>query len=229
MAKPSDTLEVYVEKGSKRVFAGLIEWPGWCRSGRDEAAALQALVDYGPRYARVLRKTELEFRPPADVAAFRVVQRLKGGATTDFGSPGEAPSSDKRPFNQSDLGRERILLKACWRAFDAAVKAASGAQLRKGPRGGGRELEQIVRHVLEADGAYLGRLAWKIKIDPEAEVDQEMARTRRAVVAALESAVQHRVPERGPRGGTLWTPRYFVRRVAWHVLDHAWEIEDRTV
>ncbi len=25
----------------------------------------------------------------------------------------------------------------------------------------------------------------------------------------------------------LWTARSFVRRVAWHTLDHTWEIEDR--
>jgi hypothetical protein len=31
----------------------------------------------------------------------------------------------------------------------------------------------------------------------------------------------------GPRGGVRWTARYYVRRSAWHVLDHAWEIEDR--
>jgi hypothetical protein len=27
---------------------------------------------------------------------------------------------------------------------------------------------------------------------------------------------------------TLWSIRYFVRRSAWHALDHAWEIEDRS-
>ena len=34
-------------------------------------------------------------------------------------------------------------------------------------------------------------------------------------------------PPPGPRGGKRWLPRYFVRRVGWHVLDHALEIEDR--
>ena len=47
-------IEVFVETGKKKTFAGAVDWPGWCRGGRDEAGALQALVDYGPRYARVL-------------------------------------------------------------------------------------------------------------------------------------------------------------------------------
>ena len=47
-------IEVFVESGKKRTFAGAVYWPGWCRAGRDEAGALRALVEYGPRYARVL-------------------------------------------------------------------------------------------------------------------------------------------------------------------------------
>jgi len=41
--------------------------------------------------------------------------------------------------------------------------------------------------------------------------------------------VRGEIPHQGPRGGALWTPRYFVRRVAWHTVDHLWEIEDRIV
>ena len=90
-------IDVYLETGKKRTFAGAIEWPGWCRSGRDEHAALQALCDYGPRYAGVLRPAQLEFQAPADVSAIAVIERLKGDATTDFGAPGKPPSSDTRP------------------------------------------------------------------------------------------------------------------------------------
>jgi hypothetical protein len=39
--------------------------------------------------------------------------------------------------------------------------------------------------------------------------------------------VRGELAERGPRGGIRWPARYYVRRAAWHVLDHAWEIEDR--
>ncbi len=49
------------------------------------------------------------------------------------------------------------------------------------------------------------------------------------MLAGLGAGARGEIPERGSRGGTLWTPRYFVRRVAWHTLDHAWELEDRIV
>jgi hypothetical protein len=156
-----------------------------------------------------------------------VVERLKGGAGTDFGAPGEAPPSDDRPFAEADLRRYRPLLKACWRAFDAAAEAAAGKELRKGPRGGGRDLQAISRHVLEGEAAYMGQIAWKLKVDPAAGLAEEHARARAQVLEALEHALQHGIPKRGPRGGLRWTAHYFVRRSTWHVLDHAWEIEDR--
>jgi hypothetical protein len=48
------------------------------------------------------------------------------------------------------------------------------------------------------------------------------------VLEGLEHAVTDGIPARGPRGGKRWSAPYFVRRAAWHVLDHAWEIEDRS-
>ena len=230
MTKPTlNTIKVYLEIGKKRTFAGAIDWPGWCRSGRDEASALQALLDYGPRYARVLRSVPLGFRAPAAVSEFAVVERLEGDVTTDFGSPGIPPSSDTKPVDHVEFQRFETLLTACWQAFDGAVRQASGKELRKGPRGGGREVEAIVEHVLDADAGYLTRLAWKHKQGEEEDPGKELARTRQAIVNALAAAMRGEMPERGPRGGILWTPRYFVRRVAWHVLDHAWEIEDRII
>jgi hypothetical protein len=84
-----------------------------------------------------------------------VVERLPGDATTDFGAPGGRPSADAAPVDPAELRRLLAILKAAWRTFDAAVKAAHGKELRKGPRGGGREVPAIVRH-LDADGGYLG-------------------------------------------------------------------------
>jgi hypothetical protein len=227
MAGSSNQIDVYLEMGQKRVFAGAIDWPGWCRAGRDEATALGALFDYAPRYARVLHAAGVEFEVPAAGSALVVVERLEGNATTDFGAPDIAPSSDTRPVDDAELGRFQTLLKACWGAFDGAVRAATGKELRKGPRGGGRDLEGIVRHVMGAEAGYLGRLAWKFKSSEAESLDQELARTRQAVLDALAAAAHGQTPARGPRGGVIWSPRYFVRRVAWHVLDHAWEIEDR--
>ena len=165
MAHLANPIHVYLEIGQKVIFAGALAWPGWCRLGRDERAALQALCDYGPRYARVLHAAQIEFQPPADLSGFVVIERLTGNATTDFGAPNFPPSDDARPFTTTDVQHAQALLRACWSAFDAALQDAAGKTLRKGPRGGGRDLETIVKHVLDADAAYLGRLAWKIKKD----------------------------------------------------------------
>jgi hypothetical protein len=229
MTASAASFDVYLEIGTKRTFAGAIDWPGWCRIGRDAGAALQALADYGPRYARVLRGTGLDFTAPADASAFQVVERLAGDTTTDFGAPDAEPASDARPVDAAELQRFHALLAACWSAFDATVAAAEGKELRKGPRGGGRDLEGVVHHVLGAEGAYLARLGWKHKPPAMGELEEELAWTRQAALDALDAAVRGELPTRGPRGGKIWRPRTFVRRVAWHVLDHVWEIEDRVV
>jgi hypothetical protein len=222
-------MDVYLEIGQKKTFAGALAWRGWSRSGRDEAAALQALLAYGPRYERVLQGTGLGFQAPADVSAFKVSERLEGNATTDFGAPGLAPAYDARPVDEAEGQRLQAVLEACWQAFDAAVKAAVGQELRKGPRGGGRELEGIIRHVLGAEAGYLAQLGWKFKQGEADDLDEEANRTRQAVLKGMAAAGRGEIAATGPRGGVRWTPRYFVRRAAWHVLDHAWEIEDRVV
>lgn len=229
MTPSSTQIEVYLEIGQKRTLAGALDWPGWCRLGRDEPSALQALLDYGPRYAQILHQAQLTFQPPGDLSALKVVERLAGNATTDYGVPHIAPSADMPPISDIDLRRYQTLLEAYWQAFDAAVLAATGKDLRKGPRGGGRKLEGIIDHVLDADAAYLSSLGQRFKRDETGLRNEELARTRQAILAALSTAVRGELPERGPRGGVIWKPRYFVRRVAWHVLDHVWEIEERVV
>ena len=87
MAQGANHIEVYLEIGQTRTFAVALDWPGWCRSGRDEASALQALYDYGPRYARALQPTQLRFRAPSQASALVVLERLRGNATTNFGAP----------------------------------------------------------------------------------------------------------------------------------------------
>jgi hypothetical protein len=228
MVRPANRLDVYLEVGKKRTFAGLLEWPGWCRSGRDEEAALQALLAYGPRYVRVLGLARLELHLPDCAAGFAVVERLVGDAATDFGAPGKAPSSDGRPVDAAEVKRFCTLLEGCWRTFDAAVLAAAGKELRKGPRGGGRETDEIVRHVLEADAAYLSQVGIRVAGGEENDTRAALEQTREAIPEAVAWAAAGEGPARGPRGGVRWTARYFVRRLAWHVLDHAWEIEDRT-
>ncbi len=227
-----DKIDIFVETGKSRTFAGAIEWPGWCRSGRDEAAALQALADYAPRYARATLRgsARLSFEPPADVTLFAVAERVAGNASTDFGTPNVTLASDARPVDLVELRRLIALLRACWKTLDAVAEAAAGSELRKGPRGGGRELEQIVEHVRSAEDAYLGRLGGSPLALPASAARGEAAalrESRKAVLRALEQSANGELPERGPRGGLHWSARYFARRAAWHVLDHAWEIEDR--
>src|SRR5215207_11075784 len=218
MASKKAQTGVYLEVGQKKIFAGAIDWPGWCRSARDEGAALATLVEYAPRYATIFSRTPIDFVPPDDPAAFTVVERLTGNSTTDFGAPDVAPSRDAELFDEASRERSEAILAAIWQAFDQAVRAAEGKELRKGPRGGGRDPDGIVRHVLGADAAYLRRVGQKFSQDEGAPLDDELRRTREAIRAALAA---------GARGGALWTPRYFVRRVAWHTVDHLWEIEDR--
>lgn len=122
MAQRAKHIEVYLEIGQTRTFAAALDWPGWCRSGRDEASALQALCDYGSRYARALQRTRLGFRAPSEASALAVVERLTGNATTDFGAPNLALSSDTKPIDPIELRQWQVVLKACWRTFDRPAR-----------------------------------------------------------------------------------------------------------
>ena len=219
-------VDAYVEVGAKRVFAGALDWPGWCRAARDEDGALEALVAYGPRYAGVLEGSGVRFTPPAKASTIEVVERLKGDATTDFGAPSIAPKADARSIDRRWRARQEKILRASWNAFDLAVKNVAGP-LEKGPRGGGREVDAIVAHVVGAEASYARMIGADAKGLDEADAgarDDERA----VVLESLELAVTEGIPAAGPRGGKRWTAPYFVRRAAWHVLDHAWEIEDRS-
>jgi hypothetical protein len=225
-AKPKtpSPIAVYLEIGSKRVFAGAVEWPGWCRSGRDEESALEALAVYRSRYAAAIGRAHQRF--DARRSSYREVERVKGNATTDFGAPSVAPKADERRLGNSELRRQRRLLEACWRALDEAVEAHASAVLRKGPRGGGRELDAIVSHVLESDGAYLTRLGAPYR-KTGGDIGDETSELRAWILDAVTERAHGEPPPKPPRSGVVWSPRQFVRRSAWHALDHAWEIEDR--
>jgi len=172
-------------------------------------------------------RARLDFKAPDDISVLSVIERLDGNATTDFGAPDMAPSSDSEPVNSLELRRFQRILKACWRTFDENVKVATGKALRTGPRGGGRELEGIIQHVLGSDGGYLAQLGWKLGQGDAEELGKQLDRTRQAILNGITASARGEIAARGPRGGLRWSPRYFVRRLAWHVLDHAWEIEDR--
>ena len=219
---------IYLEAGARRTFASAIEWPGWSRGGRNEQEAVAALAAYGDRYLDVVRSAAPKFKPPKDASEFTIVKRLKGNAGTDFGVPSLGLPSDAEPVTAAELERLTRILEACWSAFDRAAKSAKGLELRKGPRGGGRDLDKMTAHVVEADEAYIGGLGAR---PPKGAGGRPIrpAELREAMIEALRARVRG-LPFKEPRNTkNPWTPRYFARRVGWHVLDHAWEIEDRAI
>ncbi len=220
-------ISVYLEVGTKRIFAAAQEWPGWCRSGRDEAAALDALVAYGPRYKDVLGGAGRELQLPNAASDLHVAERLEGSSTTDFGAPGGIPQSDeKAAVDDRDAERLAEIIKACWMRFDKLMHVAEGRPLRKGPRGGGRDRDKIRKHVVDAEAAYLSRLGGDAGSLAK-ELHARSAATREAFLDAFSRRISGDIPSLGARGAERWPPRYAIRRAAWHILDHAWELEDR--
>lgn len=220
--------DVYIEIGKKKVFAVAVHWPGWCRWGKDESAAIHALFDNKSRYAKVVNDTDFDFVSPVSSSDLNIVARLKGNSTTDFGAPAIELPDEWELIHAQGLDRNVQLMDAAWRAFDIAVSKATGKQLRKGPRGGGRDLEQIMMHVLDAEEAYLKKIGWRYST-PEKTLEQRITRIRQEALQGLKAAAEGLLPREGPRGGKRWPPSFFVRRLVWHVVDHAWEIEDRIV
>lgn len=216
-------LAVYLEIGPRRTFAGAVEWPGWCRSGSGEDAALEALVAYGTRYRSAMGTAGRGLVLPKSLRGLTVAERLAGDATTDFGAPAARPVADDRPLEGAELSRQVRILEACWSAFDRAADAAAGAVLRTGPRGGGRDVEKMRAHVADGDAGYLSRLGGKLSRDSGGDAEE----LHSVYVETVTARSRGDVPDRGPRGGLRWPARYAIRRSAWHALDHAWEIEDR--
>jgi hypothetical protein len=192
-------IAVYVEVARRRTFACAVDWPGWCRSGKGPEVALEALAAYADRYRAVVP------RLPKRID-LEVVEELPGDATTDFGAPSKACSLDDRPLTAAQARTIADAVAASWQALDR-VAAGAPATLRKGPRGGGRDRDAIVEHVADADAAYFRSVGLK-------------QATRDDFLGALRAARQAQSD-----GKWLW--RYAARRIAWHALDHAWEIEDK--
>jgi len=229
LVKTMESTDIYLEIGQKKAIAVAVEWPGWCRIGKEEGLAVQTLLDCAPRYAKIPQVACLPFQIPESTAALNIVNHLEGNATTNFGAPDIPLPHDWDPIGDQELQRIQLLLDACWTTFDEAVKNGAGKELRKGPRGGGRELTQIVDHVVGAEESYLKTLGWTLKAVKDETIDQRKARVRTEVLRGLEAAAGGQLPREGPRGGKRWPPRFFVRRLAWHVVDHTWEIEDRII
>lgn len=197
-------IPVYIEEAPRRSFAMAVDWPGWGRPGRTPGQALEALQEHADRYASIAAAAD-ESVPST---GFEVVERVVGDATTEFGAPGRVPELDRR--TPDDLDRLVRLWRAGWERFDR-VGADAPEALTKGPRGGGRDTSKVIEHVFGAEQGY----ARQIGVRPSG---LDMAGLRHALV---ERVLQRPID-------TKWPVAYLIRRSAWHVVDHLWEIENRT-
>jgi hypothetical protein len=207
-------IRVYLEVGGKRTFASAADWPGWCRSGNDERAALDALAASAPRYAAVPKLARIPF--PAGAKVFEVVERLPGNATTDFGAPGIPADGETKPLTPQQAARMRKLVEACWAYLDHVV-AKAPPSLRKGPRGGGRDRDVMFDHVLGAEMEYGKGIGVRQK-QPDGRDKVAVHAFRKAILEGFDY----------PNRAEKWPIPYAARRTAWHAIDHAWEIEDRS-
>ncbi len=213
-------LAIGEEIAPKKVFVWAVEWPGWCRSGRTVEAARENLVAVRPRYSAVAQVAGLRL-PLVTIDQLEIVESLKGGAGTEFGVPSAIGADDRRSVTAREARRLAGLVQAAWTIFDRVASEAP-AELRKGPRGGGRDTAKVIGHVLEADSAYAREIGIKNKPPLPDDVD---------AVAALRASILGILSNRSdgsPLADRRWTLRYAARRIAWHAVDHAWEVEDRS-
>jgi hypothetical protein len=204
---------------ARKVFAQVIDWPGWCRAGRNEAAAISAVESTLGRYRSAVGPLAAPLGSGAP--SFTVMERVEGSATTDFGAPDRALASDRRPLEQGEPERLAAFLDACWAAFDAAVGAVPEAARETRPPVGRSPLA-IRDHVAETRRLHL---SWLLRPIPRpestgaAETDVQRRRLLRNAVLSLAIGV--------PFESDRYPGPYVVRRECWHALDHAWELEDR--
>jgi hypothetical protein len=217
----TDALRVILEIGKKRrVVAGAMDWPGLDRWGTSDDNALEKLSTYLPRYAGVAERAGLPgvFAGARDI---EVVERVPGSSSTDFWGIAHVPSQIEREvLSAADLERRLDLLRACWAYFDDTATHVS-AELRPQPRGGGRSREAIIRHVYANEPEQFSR---KIEVRTPKEVvltPDGLATHRQEYLDAIRAYNAESEPAR------TWPIQFLIRRTAHHVMDHAWEMEDR--
>jgi hypothetical protein len=217
-----DAVRVMIELGRKKpvAVAVALDWPGWDRSGKSEKEALEVLEAYRPRYARIAELAGLagEFR---EAGMMKVVERVQGVGMTDFyGLSYKSAKTEHAPMSHDACERKIALLRASWTYFDDVASHVS-AELRKGPRGGGRDRDKIVYH---ANGTEIQEFAPKVGINTSLDAwrrPKDLRAHRDAFCAAIRDYNARGAPAR------TWTVQYVIRHSAYHMLDHAWEMEDR--
>ncbi len=217
----TDALRVILEIGKKRrVVAGAMDWPGLDRWGTSEDDALAKLSSYLPRYIGVAERAGLAtaFERARDV---EVVERVPGSSSTDFWGIAHVPSQiEGEVLSADELERRLDLLRACWAYFDD-VAANVSAELRPGSRSGGRSRDQIIRHVYINEPEQFSRKI-EVRTPPDVVMTPDgLAAHRQAYLDAIRAYNAEGKPAR------TWPIQFLVRRTAHHVMDHAWEMEDR--
>jgi hypothetical protein len=220
----TNDLRVTLEIGlrGKKVVAVAADWPGLERGAKTEEAAIERLLSYIPRYAPVAKLAGLEaaFATGTTSSAVDVVEQYPGTGSTDFWGISFAFSGiDRQAMSDQELERELTLMRSCWAFFDDVRRRVS-AEMQKGPRGGGRDRDRIVRHTTFTEQDWAKKLG--VLPPPEAMLTDEGLNAHRDAYcnAIRELHAQNKMARN-------WPLRYLIRHTAFHTLDHAWEMEDK--
>ncbi len=219
----AEKLKVTLEIGpkQKRVVAVAVDWPGLERGAKTEEAALEKLQSYVPRYAKVAKLARMgpEF---AAIGGVDVVERYSGAGSTDFWGISFAFSNlDAEPMSSEDLKRQLTIMRACWKFFDD-VRGRVSAEMQRGPRGGGRDRDTIVRHVIvNEQREWAKKVGLPIPDEAVATDDTGLKTFRDAYCSAIRT-----FHSEGKMART-WPLRYLIRHTAYHTMDHSWEMEDK--
>jgi hypothetical protein len=145
-----------------------------------------------------------------------------GPGSTDFWGISFSPSGmEHEPMHDTEFDRKIELLRACWAYFDGVAVRVS-PEMRKGPRGGGRDRDQIIRHTLRTESEeFAKRLGLRV---PEggALTPKGLRDHRETYVATMRA---YNAGE-GKRMRS-WNLPFLIRHSAYHSMDHAWEMEDK--
>ena len=205
----------------KKSVAFSIDWPGWSRGAKTPELALETLESYRERYRPVasLAGMAAEFNAAGPLEI--VEDRIGPGSTDFWGISYAASSTEHDPMGDAALERGITLLRACWEYFDG-VAARVSPELRKGPRGGGRDRDRIVRHTIRTESEDFAKQVG-LRIPEEGALTPDGLREyREAYVGAMRS---YNVGEL--KRMRSWTLPFLIRHSAFHTLDHAWEMEDK--
>ncbi|MGA7987229.1 MAG: DinB family protein [Candidatus Dormiibacterota bacterium] len=215
-----------VEVGpSRRTFARVVAWPGWCRSGRDERSAMAALEGARGRFGKVASAAGLEV--PSE--GFEIIERVAGTAVTDFGAIAVTAVADQRALSSGERERLFAMLRAAWKELPAAFDLVPPHRRDLDPARG-RSPSRIVQHVLETELMHLaGMTGGRFRKPEPGDSLAQLAVVQEQLGAAFAATPLETVATPILRHGFRWTPRFVVHRSAWHALEHAWELEDRVV